>query len=102
MKLIWFAFLLVFSFEVMGQKTEKIELPKPGEVKRVEISNTSMVNWYGPAELLKLLPKFVAAEGTYGTKAVPFQYGKFILKNGNEISWMANSKNSILLYADSK
>lgn len=96
-----FVFLLVFSLSVMGQKSESLKLPKPADVRRIEISNTSAVNWYEPEALLRLLPDFVASEGTYTTKQ-PFQRGKFILKNGRTITWMANSTNSILLYDGSK
>ena len=80
----------------------QLNLPKPDEVKRIEINNKVMAIWYLPEELQKLLPKFVATEGTYGDKAIPFQYGKFILKNGSEINWMANSEDSILLYEENE
>jgi hypothetical protein len=89
-----FLLILLFPIQVMCQ----LNLPKPEEIERIESKNTTMVIWYLPEDLKKLLPQFVAREGTYGTKAVPFQYGKFILKNGTEIDWMANSADSILLY----
>lgn len=101
MKAVLLIVFLLFSFEVTCQESEKLRLPLPGELERIEISATSMIQWYKPEELLKLLPKFVAAEGTYASKQ-PFQRGKFILKNGKTINWMANYKNSILLYEGSK
>ncbi len=61
-----------------------------------------IINWYQPAELLKILPKFVASESSYIERAIPFQRGKFILKNGEEITWMANSADSILLFKESE
>jgi hypothetical protein len=99
MKLVLFI-LLLFSVEAMCQESEKLKLPKPAAIRRIEISKTSMHNWYKPSELLRLLPEFIASEGTYGDKAIPFQYGKFILKNGREINWMANYTDSILLYEE--
>src|SRR5260221_4446204 len=95
-------FLLFFSLiasviSASAQSNEKPSLPKAEDIERVEISPTNAVNWYKPEELIKLLPQCVAAEGTYGTKAVPFQRGKFILKNGKEIAWMENHDDSILL-----
>jgi hypothetical protein len=94
MKIVFVLILLFFPAEIMCQ----LNLPKPAEVERIEISKTSMADWYKPEELLKLLPEFIASEGTYLTKAIPFQYGKFILKNGKELNWMANYTDSILLY----
>jgi WG containing repeat len=94
MKAIYLLALLFLSSQVMGQ----LNLPKPAEIERIEISHLSMANWYKPDEMQTLLPRFVATKGTYGTKAIPFQYGKFILKNGKEITWMANYTDSILLY----
>ena len=84
----------------MGQKNESLRLPKAEEVARVSISKMSAGNWYKPAELLKLLPKFVPSEGTYLTKS-GFQRGTFILKNGKRITWMAIYHDSILLYKGS-
>ncbi len=101
MKIIWVLSLLGFSLTVICQESENLRLPEPAEISRIEISKTSMHQWYQPAELLSLLPQFVASEGTYGEKAIPFQYGKFILKNGKEINWMANFSDSILLYKES-
>jgi hypothetical protein len=86
--------ILFFPLTVMCQ----LNLPKPENIERIEISSESMKNWYEPDELIRLLPKFGASTGTYGTKAIPFQYGKFILKNKREITWMANHTDSILLY----
>lgn len=80
---------------------ESLILPNPDEVERIEISNTSAINWYKPAELLRFLPDFVAAEGTYLSKQ-PFQYGTFVLKNGKKIKWMAGGKDTILLYDGSR
>ena len=94
MKIACLLILWLIPMNIMCQLT----LPKPVDVKRIVVSKTSMANWYQPDELLKLLPQFVATDGTYGTKAIPFQYGKFILKNGKEITWMANYTDSILLY----
>jgi len=101
MKAVLLAVLLLLSFEVTSQDIEKLKLPFPAELERIEISPTSAIQWYKPEELLKLLPKFVAAEGTYASKQ-PFQRGKFILKNGKTINWMANYTDSILLYEDAK
>ncbi len=101
MKTFALIFLLIFSVSVMGQKSENLRLPKSEEIRRIEISNTSAVNWYKPETLRRLLPKFVASPGTYFTKQ-PFQRGKFILKNGKTITWMANYTDSILLYDGSK
>jgi WG containing repeat len=69
-------------------------------VKKIEISRTSALNWYQPEELLRLLPDFTAVEGTYLIKQ-PFQRGAFILKKGKKITWLANGKDSILLYEGS-
>ncbi|MEP6925919.1 MAG: WG repeat-containing protein, partial [Pyrinomonadaceae bacterium] len=92
--------ILFFTCEAMSQTSVKLNLPKAEEIERIEISQTSMINWYKPAELLKLLPRFVASEGTYLTKQ-PFQRGTFVLKNGKRIAWMANYTDSILLYEGS-
>ena len=101
MKAVLFAVLLLFSFEAMSQEeTEKLKLPKPEEIERIETGNDT-VKWYKPEELLKLLPKFVPSEGTYLTKQA-FQRGAFVLKNGKTIKWMAAYNDSILLYEGSK
>lgn len=92
-------FLLLFSGAATCQTSVNLNLPKAEEIERVEISVQSWINWYQPVELLKLLPKFVAKEGTYLTKQ-PFQRGTFVLKNGKRIEWMANSNRSILLYEE--
>jgi len=101
MKIIWFALCLIFSIEASAQKNEKLKLPLPGELERIEISNTSQVQWYKTEELRRLLPKFVASPGTYLTK-IGFQRGTFVLKNGKTIKWMAGYTDSILLYEGSK
>ncbi len=105
MKKRWLIFLLLFPLLIppalICQVNEDLKLPKLEDVERIEISNTSNVNWYKPEELLKLLPKFVASEGTYVSKT-PLQRGTFILKNGKKITWMAAHANSILLYEGSK
>ncbi|HEX8734643.1 MAG TPA: hypothetical protein VF721_04920 [Pyrinomonadaceae bacterium] len=100
-KIIWFAFCLIFSIEASAQKNEKLKLPLPAELERIEISKTSQVQWYKPEHLRRLLPKFVASPGTYLTK-LGFQYGTFVLKNGKTIKWMASYTDSILLYEGSK
>jgi len=101
MKTVWLIVLLFFSLDVVCQKNEKLTLPKPEEVERIEISSNGMVNWYVPEELLELLPKFVPSEGTYLTKGA-FQRGVFILKNGKKITWIAGGRDSILLYGGGK
>lgn len=101
MKIIWMAFLLIFAAEAAAQKNEKLKLPLPAELERIEISDTSQVRWYKTEELRRLLPKFVASPGTYLTK-LGFQYGTFVLKNGKTIKWMASYTDSILLYEGSK
>ncbi len=80
---------------------KSLNLPKPEDVARIEISNTNAIDWYKPEELLSLLPDFVAVEGTYLSKQ-PFQYGTFVLKNGKKIKWMASGRDSILLYDGSR
>ncbi len=50
MKAIWLAVLLVFSLDVVCRENEKLQLPKPEEVERIEISNTGRADWYKPAE----------------------------------------------------
>ena len=80
---------------------ESLKLPKPEDVAKIEISKTSAINWYQAEELLKLLPDFVASEGTYLTKQ-PFQRGTFILKNGKKITWLAGGQDSILVYDGSR
>jgi hypothetical protein len=99
--IIWLAFCLIFAVEAAAQKSEKLKLPLPAELERIEISNTSQVHWYKPEELRRLLPKFVASPGAYLTK-LGFQYGTFVLKNGKTIKWMASYTDSILLYEGSK
>jgi WG containing repeat len=101
MKAVLLAVLLLFSCSAMSRENENLRLPLPEEVERVEISSTSMIQWYKAEELLKLLPKFVASEGTYLTKQA-FQRGAFVLKNGKKINWMAAYNDSILLYEGSK
>ena len=101
MKKFLFAILLLFPAALICQVNEDLKLPGAEDVERIEISNTSMVNWYKPEELLKLLPKLVPSEGTYLTKGA-FQRGIFILKNGKNIAWMVGDKGSILLYSGGK
>ena len=101
MKTICVVFCLIVAVEACAQKNEKLKLPLPRELERIEISNTSQVYWYNPEELRRLLPKFVASPGTYLTK-LGFQRGTFVLKNGKTIKWMASYTDSILLYEGSK
>ena len=101
MKFIWIVFCVIFSVEAAAQKNEKLKLPLPAELERIEISNTSQVQWYKTEELRRLLPKFGASPGTYLTK-IGFQRGTFVLKNGKTIKWMAGYTDSILLYEGSK
>jgi hypothetical protein len=96
-----FLMILFLPLVSVSQENEQLRLPKTEEVARIEISNTGMVKWYKPEKLLRLLPKFVASEGTYLTKGA-FQRGVFILKNGKKITWMAGYKDSILLLDGSK
>lgn len=98
MKIVFLLILLFLPINIMCQ----LNLPKPEDIERIEFSKSNMANWYSSEELLKLLPNFIAVEGTYGERAIPFQYGKFILKNGKEINWMANYTESILLYEENK
>ncbi len=101
MKAFCLVILLLFSMKVICQDDQILTLPKPEEIERIEISNTGMVNWYKPEELLELLPKFAPSEGSYMTKGA-FQRGIFILKNGKKIAWMVGDKGSILLYGGGK
>ena len=83
-------------------RTKKLlTLPKAEDIARIEISKTSAIDWYKPDQLLKLLPEFEASEGTYVSKQ-PFQYGTFVLKNGERIKWIAGGKDSILLSEGSR
>jgi hypothetical protein len=101
MKAILFVILLLISMKAICQETTKLSLPKPVEVARIELSSVSSKAWYKPVDLLKNLPNFVAIAETYGTK-LPFQHGKFVLKNRKEIRWMAAGSNSILVYQQTK
>lgn len=92
--------LLLLTCDAMSQTIVKLNLPKADEIERIEINRTSGIDWYKPDELLKLLPKFVASEGTYLSKQ-PFQRGTFVLKNGKHVDWLANYSDSILLYEGS-
>jgi hypothetical protein len=90
-----------FQIPNEGGNDITLQLPKPTDVAKIEISNTSANDWYKKEKLMELLPYFVAIEGTYVSKQ-PFQYGTFVLKNGEEIKWMAGGKDTILLYEDSR
>ncbi len=79
---------------------ESLKLPKSEDVAKIEIIK-NVVDWYKAEELLKLLPDFVASEGTYLADKF-LQRGTFILKNGKKITWLANGKDSILLYNGSR
>lgn len=94
----WFALaLLVFSSAAMSQETVKLELPAADQIERIEFTAGANVEWYDSVKLLSLLPAFRPVPGTYTTKAVPFQHGKFILKSGKSVAWVANSADSILV-----
>lgn len=101
MKVIYLCTTLLFSTFAMSQEPQKLSLPKAEEIDRIEISNTSRFSVHKPEDLIKILPDFVAVDGTYLDK-IPFQRGKFLLKNGKEIKWMAANSESILLYEDSE
>jgi hypothetical protein len=89
--------LLLLPMAAWGQERPGLRLPQIDEVARIELSNTSGLNWYKPEELIRLLPRFVPSAGTYASKQ-PFQRGSFVLKSGRRINWLANGANSILLY----
>src|SRR5262245_40049898 len=97
MKKILFVFLLLFPTEIFCQPDEDLRMPKPGEVALIEISNTGLMNWRKPKELLELLPAYVPSDGTYLTKGA-FERGVFVLRNGKKITWIMGDKDSILLY----
>jgi hypothetical protein len=99
----WLGILLFCLASVMtnAQDPLPLRLPQPDELDRIEISNTSALNWYKTDQLLNLLPNFTSASGSYASKQ-PFQRGTFVLKNGRRINWMANSADSLLLYEGSK
>ena len=42
MKAVLLVVLLFFSFQAMSQEVEKLKLPKPEEIERIEISNTRL------------------------------------------------------------
>lgn len=90
-------FFLICLFLLPISNMCQIIMPKPEEIASLETDAASMFDWYQSDELLKLIPEFIATDGTYATKALPFQRGRFILKNGGKINWTANSKDTILL-----
>lgn len=95
--------ILIFvlsALEAMCQTNEAVKMPQLDDIEHVEFGSNSMYNWYDAASLKSKLHLFVATTGTYAEKAVPFQYGKFVLKNGRVIHWMANTADSILLMRD--
>lgn len=101
--LTWLGLMLFSILPAMSatQENVNLRLPTPDELARIEISNTSSFQVYQPEELRKLLPRFVRVEGTYGSKQ-PFQRGTFFLKDGRKLTWLANSKDTILLYDGSE
>lgn len=87
------------GFEILPYRSipnEKLTLPIPKSIVRVEIEPDS-ASLYKADELLKLLPRLVAIEGSYSEQTV-FQRGTFVLKNGRSIKWAAADKNSLMIF----
>ena len=101
MKIVLLTMMLLISMDAMSQDAEKLSLPKVADIERIEFNNRGD-NWYNSAELLKILPRFIASQGTYTTKALPQYHGKFVLKNGQKINWDSIDRNSMLLYRQTK
>jgi hypothetical protein len=95
-------FLLLISLPdaASQQKDKLIPLPNPRDVDRITVEQRSMGNWYTPESLLETLLCLIPKGGTYSTKAIPFQRGTIVLKNGTVLRWTANSKISLLIRSD--
>jgi len=104
MKLIRLAlfFLVFFPAAALQEKDGPISVPSACDVDRITVEQRSMVNWHTPESLLETLPCLIPRKGTYSTKALPFQWGTIILKNGTVLRWTANSKTSLLIRTDER
>lgn len=83
----------------LSQKSEMPELPKRNDIARIEIVR-GLIPWYKPDELLSIVSEF-SPTGEMYIERQPFQYGKFILKNGSEIEWRAANATSIAIQTGS-
>ena len=84
----------------MQEKNKAISLPSRDDVDRIMLEPRSMINWYTSESLLQTLPCLIPREGTYLTKAIPFQWGTIMLKNRTVLRWKANSRTSLLVSTD--
>ena len=83
-----------------SQNNEMPELPKRDEIARVEIVRGGLIPWYKPEELMRLVSRF-SPSGEQYIERQPFQYGKFILKNGKTVEWRAANAFSIAIHTGS-
>ena len=86
-----------------SEANDGIKLPHPDEISEIIFEERSIAQWYTRNSLLEALPKFEPHKDfhVYAAK-LPFQWGKFVLNNRQEIQWSAADANSIQIEGNNK